>query len=109
MFNITWTSLPIFLFGLLEQNIPAAVLLNNPQLYKRNTKNNRMAFREFLLWFLYGLWHSLTVFFGWYCFFDQGLNLTTVGEEIIKKFIVSDRIFQIVSEVLTLVSVFFRH
>ena len=85
MFNITWTSLPIFLFGLLEQDIPAAVLLNNPQLYRRNTKNNRMAFGEFLLWFLHGLWHSVAVFFGWYWFFHVGLNLTTVGREIIRE------------------------
>ena len=85
MFNITWTSLPIFLFGLLEQDIPADVLLNNPQLYRRNTKNNQMAFREFLLWFLHGLWHSVAVFFGWYWFFHQGLNRTSVGEEIIQE------------------------
>ena len=82
---MSWTSLPIFLFGLLEQNIPAAVLLNNPQLYRNNTRNNRMSFGEFLLWFLQGLWHSVTVFFGWYLFFDFGLNLTSVGEEIIKE------------------------
>ena len=82
MFNLCYTSLPIFLFGLMEQDIPAGVLLNNPQLYRNNTKNNRMAFGEFLLWFLQGLWHSVAVFFGWYLFFHLGLNLTSVGEKI---------------------------
>ena len=85
MFNITWTSLPIFLYGLLEQNIPAAELLTNPELYKENTKNARMTFREFFLWFLCGLWHSLSVFFGWVLFFHSGLNHTSVGEHLIKE------------------------
>ena len=85
MFNITWTSLPIFLYGLLEQNIPAANLLATPELYKENTKNARMTFREFFLWFLCGSWHSLSVFFGWVLFFQSGLNHTSVGEHLIKE------------------------
>ena len=82
---MTWTSLPIFLFGLLEQNIPAADLLKYPELYKINAKNNRMAFGQFFLWFLHGLWHSMAVFFGWYLFFLYGLNLNSVGKEVIMK------------------------
>ena len=79
LFNITWTSLPIFVFGLLEQNIKSKHLLNNPGLYRRISKNYLMSLREFLLWFLYGLWHSVAIFFGWYLFFNTGLNLTSKG------------------------------
>ena len=80
LFNITWTSLPIFVFGLLEQNIKSKHLLNNPGLYRRISKNYLMKFREFLLWFLYGLWHAVAIFFGWYLFFNSGLNLTSHGQ-----------------------------
>ena len=38
-----------------------------------------MKLREFLLWFLYGLWHAIAIFFGWYLFFNSGLNLTSKG------------------------------
>ena len=79
LFNITWTSLPIFVFGLLEQNIKSKHLLNNPGLYRRISKNYLMTLREFLLWFLYGLWHAVAIFFGWYLFFNSGLNLTSHG------------------------------
>ena len=33
-YNIFWTSLPIFIFGLLEQNLRAKVLLGRPALYR---------------------------------------------------------------------------
>ena len=79
LFNITWTSLPIFVFGLLEQNIKSKPLLSNPVLYRRISKNYLMTLREFLLWFLYGLWHALAIFFGWYLFFNSGLNITSKG------------------------------
>ena len=39
LFNIFWTSLPIFIYGMLEQNLPAATLMNHPKLYKNNAKN----------------------------------------------------------------------
>ena len=39
LFNIFWTSLPIFIYGMLEQNLPAATLMNHPKLYKSNAKN----------------------------------------------------------------------
>ena len=35
MYNIIWTSLPIFLFGLLEQNLQSDTLLSQPALYRR--------------------------------------------------------------------------
>ena len=79
LFNITWTSLPIFVFGLLEQNLPSETLLRSPGLYKRISKNRLMTLREFLLWFLYGLWHSVAIFFGWFLFFSNHQNITSQG------------------------------
>ena len=82
-YNIFWTSLPIFIFGLLEQNIKSKHLLNNPALYKRISQNKLLRMEEFLLWFLTGLWHAVAIYFGWYLYFVNGLNITekeTLGQ-----------------------------
>ena len=64
-YNIFWTSAPIFVFALLEQNLPKKSLLKHPMFYRRIRGNMMMRKREFLLWFLYGIWHAVVVFFGW--------------------------------------------
>ena len=79
-YNIFWTSLPIFIFGLLEQNLKSKVLLKNPVLYKRISKNYLLTLREFVLWFLYGLWHTAAIFYSWYFYFKYGLNITSKGD-----------------------------
>ena len=78
-YNIFWTSLPIFIFGLLEQNLKSKALLKNPVLYKRLSKNYLLTLREFCLWFLYGLWHTVAIFYSWYFYFHYGLNITSKG------------------------------
>ena len=78
-YNIFWTSLPIFIFGLLEQNLKSKALLKNPVLYKRLSKNYLLTLREFCLWFLYGLWHTAAIFYSWYFYFYYALNITSKG------------------------------
>ena len=78
-YNIFWTSLPIFIFGLLEQNLKSKALLKNPVLYKRLSKNYLLTLREFCLWFLYGLWHTAAIFYSWYFYFHYGLNISSKG------------------------------
>ena len=82
-YNIFWTSLPIFIFGLLEQNLRAKVLLGRPVLYRRLANNCLLTLREFFLWFLYGLWHTVAIFFGWYLYFVYGLNITSKGNNVL--------------------------
>lgn len=65
-FNITFTALPILLFGLYEMHVPAKNLMNRPQLYKSIRNNKLLSNRNFLKWNLMGLWHSLVFFFGTY-------------------------------------------
>ena len=64
-YNITWTSAPIFVFALLEQNLDKKTLMGNPVFYRRIRNNRMLRRREFILWFLYSLWHAVVVFFGW--------------------------------------------
>ena len=34
-----------------------------------------LSWREFLLWFLYGLWHAAAVFWGWQLLWAAGLEI----------------------------------
>ena len=64
-YNVAFTALPIFIFGLVGRNIPAERLLELPGLYRNNAGNRLLSLPEFLLWFLQAVWHSATIFFGW--------------------------------------------
>lgn len=71
LYNIVFTSLPIFVFGLVEQNISEEDLLKRPQMYKTIANNNKLSWTELLLWFVQGLWHSVVTFFGWWLFWSH--------------------------------------
>ena len=75
LFNIVFTSIPIFCYGMLEQNISASTLMNYPKLYKNNAKNRLLAIDKCFLWNFEGLWHCLVIFFGFYFYWDSFYNL----------------------------------
>jgi len=79
-YNIFWTSLPIFIFALFEKNLSAKTLLRNPVFYRRIAKNYLLSYREFFLWFLYGLWHAVAIFFGWVMFWSYTENGSGLGQ-----------------------------
>ncbi|MPC82680.1 putative phospholipid-transporting ATPase IF [Portunus trituberculatus] len=64
MYNITFTSLPVIIYGIFDQNIPAYVLMEKPHLYKNNANNAGLAPPRFLKWTLLGLWHCSVMYFG---------------------------------------------
>merc|ERR1719495_634386 len=79
-YNIFWTSAPIFVFALLEQNLSKKQLMRNPVFYRRIRQNRMMRRREFFLWFCTALWHGVVIFFGWLLFWSSspsGLGLTS--------------------------------
>ncbi|CAH1780605.1 unnamed protein product, partial [Owenia fusiformis] len=63
-FNLAFTSLPILIYGLFEQNIPQDVLLQHPSLYKDISKNARLSYGQFIKYNILGYWHSAVFFFG---------------------------------------------
>ena len=71
LFNIVFTSLPIFCYGMLEQNIPSGSLMSNPGLYKTNAKNRLLAKDKCIWWNLEAFWHCLVVFFGFYFYWNS--------------------------------------
>ena len=70
-YNMIYTALPIFLFSILARNIKEDTLINNPQLYQRNSNNSLLSAREVFIWFLQGLWHSVVIFHGWVLFWTH--------------------------------------
>jgi len=86
LYNICYTSLPIFVFALLEQNLDKETLLSNPVCYRRHYRNKLLTWREFVLWFLQAVWHSIVFFFGWMMYWStpsDGLSLNVSSGEIL--------------------------
>ena len=53
-YNITFTGMPIMVYGIIEQHIKPHVLYNNPSLYKENQRNSLFSVRNCLYWCLLG-------------------------------------------------------
>ena len=53
-YNIFFTSWPILIFGLLEQNFTSRQLLDNLHLYRDIANNARMSWLQFFKWVLLG-------------------------------------------------------
>jgi len=49
-YNVTFTFLPIVLFGITEQDLSADTLLAHPENYKKHRKNKLMTWGKFLTW-----------------------------------------------------------
>ncbi|XP_011879867.1 PREDICTED: probable phospholipid-transporting ATPase IF isoform X2 [Vollenhovia emeryi] len=62
-FNLVFTSLPVLIYGLLEQNYDATKLMKNPYLYKLNRNNYLMSRHQFVAWMILGLWHACVTYF----------------------------------------------
>jgi len=59
LFNIIYTSAPVFIYGLLEKNISDHKLLQDPALYAKISKNSLLTTKEFCIWLTEALWHSI--------------------------------------------------
>ena len=74
MYNIIYTSIPVFLFGLFEKNYGDKTLLANPELYKSIRKNALLSPKVSLMWFFDAIWSSLVSFFAFYILFINNSN-----------------------------------
>lgn len=62
-FNVLYTSLPLVLFAVLDQDISSESAAKFPYLYSLGQKNVLLARRVFWPWILNGIWHSVIIFF----------------------------------------------
>lgn len=74
-YNITFTSMPVLMYGLFERDIQQADLLERPHTYQKFIKNEKLSAANFLKWNTLGLWHSLVFFFGMYYLYGDGASL----------------------------------
>ncbi|XP_063428807.1 phospholipid-transporting ATPase IF-like isoform X5 [Mytilus trossulus] len=79
-YNITFTSLPIFLYSLFEQHTKQSTLLEQPQLYKKITRNCKLSKKYFIQWNALGLWHAVIFFFGVFLMFDGDITFYKNGK-----------------------------
>uniref|UniRef100_A0A8D0MFB7 Phospholipid-transporting ATPase n=1 Tax=Sus scrofa TaxID=9823 RepID=A0A8D0MFB7_PIG len=71
LYNISFTSLPILLYSLMEQHVGVDALRRDPTLYRYHiAKNALLRWRVFVYWTLLGLFNALVFFFGAYFVFE---------------------------------------
>ncbi|KAK7484877.1 hypothetical protein BaRGS_00023920 [Batillaria attramentaria] len=63
-YNITFTALPILIYGIFEQHLQRDTLLQKPHLYLRISRNASLSWLKFLQWTVLGIWHGIVCFFG---------------------------------------------
>nr|XP_020511028.1 probable phospholipid-transporting ATPase IH [Labrus bergylta] len=71
LYNISFTSLPILLYSLIEQHINMDILKKDPSLYRDIAKNSLLRWRNFIYWTVLGVYDAVVMFFGAYFLFDN--------------------------------------
>ncbi|KAJ3610758.1 hypothetical protein NHX12_022849 [Muraenolepis orangiensis] len=71
LYNISFTSLPILLYSLVEQHVSMDTLKKDPSLYKDIAKNTLLRWPVFLYWTCLGVFDAVVFFFGAYFLFDN--------------------------------------
>ncbi|XP_051697675.2 phospholipid-transporting ATPase IH isoform X2 [Oryctolagus cuniculus] len=79
LYNITFTSLPILLYSLMEQHVSADALKRDPVLYRDIAKNALLRWRVFIYWTFLGVFDALVFFFGAYFMFEN-TTVTSNGQ-----------------------------
>uniref|UniRef100_A0A8C4IUX2 Phospholipid-transporting ATPase n=1 Tax=Dicentrarchus labrax TaxID=13489 RepID=A0A8C4IUX2_DICLA len=71
LYNISFTSLPILLYSLIEQHINMDILKKDPSLYRDIAKNSLLRWPIFIYWTVLGVYDAIVMFFGAYFLFDN--------------------------------------
>ncbi|XP_018417757.1 PREDICTED: probable phospholipid-transporting ATPase IH [Nanorana parkeri] len=79
LYNISFTSLPILLYSLIEQHVSMEILKRDPTLYRDIAKNALLRWRLFIYWTFLGLFDAVVFFFGAYFLFDNA-TVTSNGQ-----------------------------
>uniref|UniRef100_A0A8D0GU60 Phospholipid-transporting ATPase n=1 Tax=Sphenodon punctatus TaxID=8508 RepID=A0A8D0GU60_SPHPU len=79
LYNISFTSLPILLYSLMEQHVSADILKRDPSLYRDVAKNALLRWHVFIYWTFLGVFDAVVFFFGAYFLFDN-TTVTSNGQ-----------------------------
>uniref|UniRef100_A0A670J9G6 Phospholipid-transporting ATPase n=1 Tax=Podarcis muralis TaxID=64176 RepID=A0A670J9G6_PODMU len=78
LYNISFTSLPILLYSLMEQHVSSDTLKRDPTLYRLEF-NAHLRWRVFIYWTFLGVFDAVVFFFGAYFLFDSS-TVTSNGQ-----------------------------
>ncbi|XP_023822032.1 probable phospholipid-transporting ATPase IH isoform X4 [Oryzias latipes] len=81
LYNISFTSLPILVYSLMEQHINMDILKKDPSLYKDVAKNSLLRWPTFIYWTVLGVYNAIVMFFGTYFLFDN-TTFTSNGQRM---------------------------
>uniref|UniRef100_A0A8C5WV84 Phospholipid-transporting ATPase n=1 Tax=Laticauda laticaudata TaxID=8630 RepID=A0A8C5WV84_LATLA len=79
LYNISFTSLPILLYSLMEQHVSSETLKRNPILYRYMLINAHLRWQVFIYWTFLGVFDAVVFFFGAYFLFDNS-TMTSNGQ-----------------------------
>ncbi|KAK7402478.1 phospholipid transporting ATPase [Neonectria punicea] len=79
MFNLFFTSVPVAIMGVLDQDVSDKVSLAVPQLYRRGIERMEWTQSKFWLYMVDGIYQSVMVFFIPYLLFKDGTFVTMNG------------------------------
>ncbi|KAJ5066837.1 putative phospholipid-transporting atpase [Anaeramoeba ignava] len=63
IYNVVFTSLPIIVYSVFEQDVSQDAELKYPQLYEGGNRESLFGFKRFWIWLLQGIFHALILFF----------------------------------------------
>eukprot|EP00397_Hematodinium_sp_SG-2012_P001607 GEMP01001611.1.p1 GENE.GEMP01001611.1~~GEMP01001611.1.p1 ORF type:complete len:1272 (+),score=211.79 GEMP01001611.1:195-4010(+) len=67
VYNVAFTSLPVLVFGMMDNDVSRKTSYRFPYLYKLGTQNHYLNFKNVSAYVLSGFWHSIVVFYVPYC------------------------------------------
>ncbi|XP_061482642.1 phospholipid-transporting ATPase IH isoform X2 [Rhineura floridana] len=79
LYNISFTSLPILLYSLMEQHVSSDTLNRDPSLYRDVAKNAYLHWSVFIYWTFLGVFDAVVFFFGAYFLFESS-TVTSNGQ-----------------------------
>lgn len=82
LYNLAFTSLPVILMGVLDQDVSDKVSLAVPQLYRRGIERLEWSQKKFWLYMLDGIYQSLICFFMAYLIFNPATFETLNGRGV---------------------------
>lgn len=78
-FNLAFTSLPVIIMGIIDQDVPDRISLAVPQLYRRGILRQDFSYDKFWLYLLEGFYQSVISFFFPYFCYSNGRFIDTNG------------------------------
>ncbi|RPA81799.1 phospholipid-translocating P-type ATPase [Ascobolus immersus RN42] len=79
LYNLAFTSLPIILMGIFDQDVDDSVSLAVPQLYTKGILGKEWTQLKFWMYMIDGCYQSLICFFTTYFLFQSGTSVSSTG------------------------------